>query len=103
MGEIVWTVIPAIVMTFLVVGGLDAWNEVMADVDPEEEFMEIEATGFQFGWQIRYPGEDGKLGEKNYQLISGTNPLGQNWEDEKNLDDFLPTEIVLPVGKKVRV
>jgi len=101
--EIVWTVIPAIVMTFLVVGGLDAWNEVMADVDPEEEFMEIEATGFQFGWQIRYPGEDGKLGEKNYQLISGTNPLGQNWEDEKNLDDFQPTEIVLPVGKKVRV
>lgn len=101
--EIVWTVIPAIVMTFLVVGGLDVWNEVMADVSPDEEILEIEATGFQFGWTVRYPGEDGKLGEKNYKLISGTNPLGQNWEDEKNLDDFQPTEIVLPVGQKVRV
>lgn len=101
--ELVWTVIPAIVMTFLVVGGLDAWNEVMADVGDDEDFMEIEATGFQFGWMVRYPGEDGKLGEKNFQLITGTNPLGQNWEDEKNLDDFQPTEIVLPVGKKVRV
>lgn len=101
--EIVWTVIPAIVMTFLVVGGLDVWNEVMADVEPDEDVLEIEATGFQFGWSVRYPGEDGKLGEKNYKLISGTNPLGQNWEDEKNLDDFQPSEIVLPVGQKVRV
>ncbi len=25
------------------------------------------------------------------------------WEDPKNLDDFQPTDIVLPVGKKVRV
>ena len=30
--EVIWTVIPAVVMTFLVVGGLDAWNEVMGDV-----------------------------------------------------------------------
>ena len=101
--EIVWTVIPAIVMTFLVVSGLDAWNEVMADVSPDEDFMEIEATGQQFGWTIRYPGEDGKLGEKNFQLINGSNPLGVNWKDEKSLDDFQPTDLVLPVNKKVRV
>jgi cytochrome c oxidase subunit 2 len=36
-------------------------------------------------------------------MISATNPLGQVWSDEKNLDDFHPSEIVLPVGKKVRV
>jgi cytochrome c oxidase subunit 2 len=30
--EIVWTAIPAVVMAFLVISGLDAWNEVMADV-----------------------------------------------------------------------
>ncbi len=101
--EIVWTIIPAIVMTFLVIGGLDVWNEVMADVKEDEEFIELEATGYQFGWALRYPGADGKLGEKNYQLISGTNPLGQDWTDRKNLDDFQPTEIVLPVNKQVRV
>lgn len=101
--EIIWTAIPAVVMTFLVVGGLDAWNEVMADVTEGDDYMEIEATGFQFGWNLRYPGSDGLIGEKNYKLITSENPLGQNWKDLKNHDDFLATELVLPVGQKIRV
>jgi cytochrome c oxidase subunit 2 len=111
--EVIWTAIPAVVMTFLVVGGLDAWNMITADVPVEatsslratgeNEFIEIEGTGYQFAWHLRYPGEDGKLGTKNYRKINGVNPLGQDWMDEKNLDDFHPSEIVLPVGKQVRV
>jgi cytochrome c oxidase subunit 2 len=101
--EIIWTAIPAVVMAFLVISGLDAWNEVMADVEPGEDVIEIEAMGYQFAWQIRYPGADGQLGSRNYKLISGSNPIGQDWTDLKNVDDFHPDEIVLPVGKKVRV
>ena len=105
--EVVWTLIPAVVMTFLVVGGLDAWNEVMADVpegsEPGVDYIEIEATGYQFAWDLRYPGADGKIGTKNFRLITATNPLGQDWEDPKNHDDFMPSEIVLPVGVPVRV
>jgi len=101
--EIIWTAIPAVVMTFLVVGGLDAWNDVMADIAPGEDFTEIEGTGYQFAWHLRYPGPDGKLGTRNFKLISGANPLGQDWTDEKNLDDLHPSEVVLPVNKKVRV
>jgi cytochrome c oxidase subunit 2 len=101
--EMIWTAAPAIVMTFLVVGGLIAWNDIMADIKDGEDYIEIEATGYQFGWEIRYPGADGMLGAKNYKLISGTNSLGQDWDDPKNLDDFKADEIVLPVGKKVRV
>lgn len=111
--EIVWTVIPAVVMCFLVIRGLVAWNEVMADVDDEavssilpqndDEYLEVEATGAQFLWYLRYPGADGKLGTRNYKLITGANPLGQDWTDDKNLDDFQPMDLVLPVGKKVRV
>ncbi len=101
--EIVWTVVPAVVMAFLVISGLDAWNEIMADVDPDEEFIEVEATGYQFAWHLRYPGTDAKLGARDYTLINGSNPLGQDWKDEKNLDDLHPSELVLPVGKKVRV
>ena len=101
--EIWWTVIPAIVMTFLVMSGLDAWNEVMADVEPGEEYLEIEATGYQFGWAVRYPGADGKIGEKYFREINGTNPLGQVWTDEKNVDDFHASEIYLPVNKQIRV
>ena len=101
--EIIWTAVPAVVMVLLVVGGLSVWNKVMADIKPGEEYMEIEATGLQFQWIIRYPGADGKLGTRDFKQITGTNPLGQVWTDRKNLDDFHPDEIVLPVGKKVRV
>lgn len=101
--EVIWTIIPAVVMTILVVGGLDAWNDIMADVNEDEDYMEIEATGYQFAWDIRYPGADGVLGARDYKLITATNPIGQDWTDVKNLDDIKPDEIVLPVGKKVRV
>jgi cytochrome c oxidase subunit 2 len=105
--EMVWMLIPAVVMTFLVVGGLRAWNQAMADVSDKEvigkDYIEIEATGMQFAWLLRYPGRDNKLGTKHFTKITGTNPLGQDWTDEKNIDDFHPSEIVLPVGKKVRV
>lgn len=101
--EIIWTAIPAVVMAFLVISGLDVWNEVMADVDPNEEIIEVEATAYQFAWLLRYPGADGALGTRNYKLIGGTNPAGQDWTDLKNVDDFHPDELVLPVGKKVRV
>jgi cytochrome c oxidase subunit 2 len=103
MVEVVWTVIPAVVMTFLVVGGLDAWNDVMADVGATEDVLEIEAMGYQFAWNLRYPGPDGKLGSRDYTLTSGTNPTGQDWTDESGLDDFQPGELVLPVGQKIRV
>lgn len=99
--EIFWTAIPAAVMCFLVVKGLIVWNETMADTN--DEYIEIEAMGQQFNWLIRYPGEDGLLGERNYKLFTATNPFGQDWNDEKNHDDFHPAEIVLPKGKKVRV
>ena len=107
--EILWTAIPTVVMTYLVVGGLDVWNKVMADVVTDEnmvvgvDYNEIEATGYQFGWDIRYPGEDDLIGTKNFRLITAINPLGQDWEDPKNHDDFSAAEVVLPVNKPVRV
>jgi len=102
--EIWWTVIPAVVMAVLVVNGLNAWNVVMADVKEGEDFTEIEATGQQFGWTIRYPGADGKLGTRNFKLTTAGNQLGQDFTDSKNWDDIVPgQELYLPVGKKVRV
>jgi cytochrome c oxidase subunit II len=101
--ELVWSIVPAIVLVILVARGLIAWNDIMADVRPEDNAIEIEATGYQFAWNIRYPGPDGAIGTKNYKKITATNALGQDWTDVKNLDDFNADEIVLPVGRKVRV
>ncbi|MFT4536202.1 MAG: cytochrome c oxidase subunit 2 [Saprospiraceae bacterium] len=103
--ELVWTVIPAIVLTFLVVKGLVAWNNIMPDLGPEDQFLEIEATGYQFGWDIRHPGNDGKLGTKDYRLIRpGVNTLGIDWSDDKSMDDILLQDVIyLPVDTTVRV
>lgn len=111
--EMVWMIIPSVVMTFLVVGGLQAWNNIMLDLpedavsvvlpEKDSEYLEIEATGSQFLWYLRYPGRDGKIGTKYFTQINSSNQLGQTWTDEKNMDDFMTTEIVLPVGKPVRV
>ncbi|MCH2043701.1 MAG: cytochrome c oxidase subunit II [Saprospiraceae bacterium] len=106
--EMVWMIIPAVVMTFLVVGGLNSWNMIMADVNEEEklgeDYMEIEAKGFQFAWLLRYPGRDAQLGETDFtKIVQGANDMGQIWSDVRNVDDFAPDNIVLPVNKKVRV
>lgn len=101
--ELLWTIIPSIVLVILLLRGLIAWNDIMADVKEDDEYMEIEVMGMQFNWLIRYPGEDNMLGARDFRLTSGVNPIGQVWSDPKNLDDLQPSEIVLPVGKKVRV
>lgn len=102
--EIWWTAVPAIVLTYLVVNGLIAWNKIMS---PKEELaknaIEVEATGYQFAWALRYPGKDGKLGSRDFRKIGGGNTLGQDWMDKANLDDIMPNELVLPVNKLIRV
>ena len=102
--EMWWTGIPAFTMTILVVFGLNAWNKVMADVKPDEDYMEIEAFAQQFNWTIRFPGTDGKIGTRDYKLTTGSNQLGMDFTDPKSWDDVIPgQEIYLPVGKKIRV
>ncbi len=101
--EIVWTVVPAITMAYLVINGLIVWNNTMADVDPGEDIVEVEAVASQFLWELRHPGKDKVLGARDYKLINALNPLGQDWRDEKNIDDFIMDTLFLPVDKKVRV
>ncbi len=106
--EVIWTAIPAVVMTFLVVGGLSVWNSAMSDVPEDavvgQDYIEIEATGMQFAWLLRHPGKDNILGKRDYKLINeANNQLGIDWTNKAGHDDILPSDIVLPVNKKVRV
>ncbi len=101
--EAIWTIVPAIVLTVLVVMGLRHWFKITGD--PPKDAMVVEITGQQFGWTYRYPGDDGILGKKNYKLINGAenNPLGQDWQDAANYDDVLPTNMYLVTGKPVKL
>lgn len=105
--ELIWTAVPAVVMAYLVAGGLVKWNEIMPDVKEGQEYLEIEATGYQFAWDIRYAGQDNKLGTKDFRLIDpATNSLGLDWNDPKTHDDIVlggSDKIVLPVDTMIRV
>ncbi len=72
--EFIWTIVPTIVLTGLVVFGLQAWTKIMGA--PGEGTMTVEVTGQQFFWSCRYTGPDGKLGARDYDLICADNPVG---------------------------
>lgn len=101
--EVIWTVIPAIVMAGLVFTGLRVWNNVMDDAPANAE--EIEIMGKQFGWEVRYPGVDNnKLGRYDFRLIDDAtqNVQGIDFTDENSFDDFTTsTELHIPKGKPV--
>jgi cytochrome c oxidase subunit 2 len=103
--EKIWTVVPAIVLTVLVITGFFTWREITntTDAKGEKPSINIDITGHQFAWEIRYPGKDGKLGEKNYTLVSGTNKLGVNYQDKNSFDDLTADTIVLPVNRSIRL
>jgi cytochrome c oxidase subunit 2 len=80
--ELLWTVVPAIVLTILVVIGLRNW--FIFTGEPPKGALVVEVTGKQFGWIFRYPGKDGEFGRKYFRNIDdATNSLGLIWEDNK--------------------
>ncbi len=96
--EMLWTVVPAIVLTLLVVVGLYYWFRITGPASPDARVVEI--TGKQFNWLVRYPGIDGKLGNSNWKLIDETNSVGMDFNDQKALDDIMPNELHFEVNKE---
>jgi cytochrome c oxidase subunit 2 len=100
--EKVWTIIPAIVLTILVVFGFFTWRTV-TNVDNLKGDINIDVTGHQFAWELRYPGKDGKLGSLDYRLTSANNILGVNFKDRNAFDDLKADTLVLPVNREIRI
>ena len=105
--EMIWTIIPLVVFLLLVSRGISIMNNMFKPLTAEDKYIEIEATGYQFAWDIRYPGNDNKLGNKDFRLIDlATNSIGIDWQDEASLDDIVlggTDKIVLPKDTTVRV
>jgi heme/copper-type cytochrome/quinol oxidase subunit 2 len=74
--ELIWTIIPAIVLTFLVLRGFNTWSRITDKASIGKDAREIEVFAYQFGWKARYAGDDKKFGQHNFTFISGTNALG---------------------------
>jgi cytochrome c oxidase subunit 2 len=57
--EIIWTVIPALILVWLTVQSQRVWSAVHRL--PASPDLQVEITGEQFAWNIRYAGADGRL------------------------------------------
>ncbi len=105
--EIVWTVIPGIVLTTLVISGWWVWRDIMKEAPQNATVVEL--VGKQFNWFVRYPGDKQailgqskpELGRYDYRLIDAVNDVGIDFTDVNSFDDFMSTEIHIPKGKPV--
>jgi cytochrome c oxidase subunit 2 len=97
--EMWWTIIPAMVLTTLVVIGLYRWFQITGPEPKDSNVVEI--TGKQFSWMLRYPGKDGKLGENSFEYITEGNGVGIDFNDPRSRDDFMPSEMHLVVNRPV--
>ncbi|PSL05508.1 cytochrome c oxidase subunit II [Cecembia rubra] len=97
--ELIWTTVPAVVLALLVIGGWRAWSDITAPA-PENSHV-VEIMGYQFAWEVRYPGMDNVLGEHDYRLINSSNISGVDFSDKNALDDFSSPVVVIPKGEPV--
>ena len=98
--EMIWTIIPAIVLSVIIIYGLRTWNHITTPAS--KDALTIELYAKQFDWTARYPGLDGQLGKTNYKLITDVNPLALDEKDNASMDDIITkVEFHIPVGKEV--
>ncbi|WP_372768048.1 cytochrome c oxidase subunit II [Lutibacter sp.] len=98
--EMIWTIVPAVVLAGLVLYGLSVWNDVMDASDAENPLI-IELYAKQFQWEARYAGVDNELGKANVRNIKGINTMGVDMTDLNSLDDIPTRELHLPKGRQI--
>ncbi len=100
--EIIWTTIPTLIFFGLFFWSNHLWKEFHQA--PPADAITIEVTAEQYGFNIRYPGPDGKLGAASDLAMTKENPLGCDFEDPASADDFVTlNEMTIPVGKPIHV
>lgn len=81
--EVVWTVIPFLIVVFLAARSTGTWLDIKAAERIPADALELQITAKQFEWNVTYPGADGRPG---------------------TADDFTRrNQLHLPVGRPVRV
>ncbi|MFM2190993.1 MAG: hypothetical protein RL491_1379 [Bacteroidota bacterium] len=99
--EIIWTVVPTIVLSALIVTGLKEWNKITQGHPTDG--MRVQVYGYQFNWIARYSGPDNKLGRSFYKLITDDNPLGLDYSDPATKDDIITSGNEMRLPKDVPV
>ena len=71
--ELIWTIVPAVVLAVIIILGLQTWSHLTGPTSPEAE--KIELFSKQFDWTARYAGTDNTLGLYDYKLTQDNNEL----------------------------
>jgi cytochrome c oxidase subunit 2 len=79
--EIIWTVVPAILLVVLALVSREVWANIKERIPPSDYLVQV--TAKQFNWEMTYPGPDGKLGTA----------------DDVTMDN----DLHVPVNKTIRV
>lgn len=81
--EMVWTVVPGIILFFLAIYQIPAWTMAKIEEPPDQECEHVRVLGKQFEWAFQYRGPDGRFDTE---------------DDAYTLGDF-----VIPVGKPIKI
>ena len=101
--EIIWTTLPALIFIVLGVYSNRLWNRELRAPAPADS-LKIDIVAYQYGWHIRNPGRDGKLGEFSQANLSKDNWFGLTEGDADGNDDFQSEGVLtIPVGRNVNI
>lgn len=72
--EMIWTIVPAIILAVIIFLGLKTWSKITSPAEPDA--VRIELFAKQYDWTARYAGIDNELGKYDYKLTLDNNELG---------------------------
>lgn len=91
-------------IALIVFYALPVWSNIKMRMPDEKDAVVVEVVAEQFGWNIHYPGPDGKFGRRAPELVHFNNPIGLDRTDPDAADDVtVGNELHLPLGKKVLI
>jgi cytochrome c oxidase subunit 2 len=101
--EILWTVIPFIILATMAAPATKALIEIYNTDDAE---MSILITGYQWKWKYEYLGQDDKISADNVSFFSNLRtPKSEIGNEEEKGEHYLlevDEPVVIPVNTKVR-
>ena len=101
--ELIWTATPAAIFIILALWSDRVWLQLRGPAP--KDALAIDIVAYQWGFHIRNPGLDGKLGKYSQQWIEkGTNDFGVDPKDPANRDDYASeNQLTLPVNRPISV
>ena len=89
---------------FLLIGlSIPLYSQIKTTL-PNDDVLHIRVISQQFAWNIHYPGEDGKFGNTDINLVDEeSNPIGLAREGYGSDDIVTINQIHLPVDKQVMI